>query len=187
MYGVLGSKFGREFRLAVSSPAEAIRALCTLLPDFERFLATSRARGLQYAVFNGKRNLSAKELTFQGACETIRIAPVLMGSKRAGAFQTIVGIVLIVVGAVISVYGYESVGEVFIRAGFAMTMGGVVQMLSPQAGGLNARESEENAPSYAFGGPVNTIAQGHPVGLLYGRRRIGGAIISAGIHAEEQM
>jgi predicted phage tail protein len=32
----------------------------------------------------------------------------------------------------------------------------------------------------------NTAAQGYPVPLLYGRRRIGGAIISAGIYVEDQ-
>lgn len=48
------------------------------------------------------------------------------------------------------------------------------------------RESPDNKPSYAFGGPVNSIAQGNPVPLGYGKRRIGGALISAGIHAEDQ-
>lgn len=32
-----------------------------------------------------------------------------------------------------------------------------------------------------LGGVMNTAAQGYPVSLLYGKRRIGGAIISAGI------
>lgn len=39
---------------------------------------------------------------------------------------------------------------------------------------------------YAFGGVTNTTAQGNPVPLLYGKRRIGGAIISAGIYVEDQ-
>lgn len=43
-----------------------------------------------------------------------------------------------------------------------------------------------NQASYAFGGVTNTTAQGNPVPLLYGRRRIGGAIISAGIYVEDQ-
>jgi len=34
LYGPLGTRFGREFRLAVDSPAEAVRALCVLLPGF---------------------------------------------------------------------------------------------------------------------------------------------------------
>lgn len=68
----------------------------------------------------------------------------------------------------------------------SMAVGGVVQMLSPQVSGLRMRQDPDNKPSYAFGGPVNTTASGNPVPLLYGQREIGGAIISAGIYAEDQ-
>lgn len=190
LYGVLGAKFGREFRLAVDSPAEAIRALCALLPGFERFLANSKSLGLHYAVFRGGRNLTERELAHRAGEGDIRIAPILAGSKRAGAFQTILGVVLIVVGIIITVVSDGAlawIGEPMVNAGIAMAIGGVIQMMSPMPKGMKSREGEGNSPSYAFGGPVNTIAQGHPVGLLYGRRRIGGAIVSAGIHAEERL
>lgn len=49
-----------------------------------------------------------------------------------------------------------------------------------------SRANAANQASYAFGGVTNTTAQGNPVPLLYGRRRIGGAIISAGIYVEDQ-
>lgn len=71
-------------------------------------------------------------------------------------------------------------------AGASITLGGVVQMISPQATGLASKQSSDNRASYAFGGVTNTAAQGYPVPLLYGRRRIGGAIISAGIYVEDQ-
>jgi hypothetical protein len=51
---------------------------------------------------------------------------------------------------------------------------------------LASKQSADNRASYAFGGVTNTAAQGYPVPLLYGRRRIGGAIISAGIYVEDQ-
>lgn len=38
----------------------------------------------------------------------------------------------------------------------------------------------------ALGGVTNTTAQGNPVPLLYGKRRIGGAIISTGVHIEDK-
>ncbi|MDD9581227.1 tail assembly protein, partial [Enterobacter sp. FR 78] len=63
LYGVLGTTFGREFQLSVASPKEAIRALCVIVPGFERFLNTSKQRGLTYAVFSGKRNLNDDELS----------------------------------------------------------------------------------------------------------------------------
>lgn len=186
LYGVLGATFGRVHRLAVETRQEAIKALSVTLPGFEKFLLTSKARGLTYAVFDGKRNLVHDELDFIVADE-IRIAPVLIGSKQAGIFQTILGAVLLIAsiwnpGALIPAKALLTVGAM----GASMMLGGVMQMLTPVQGGISMRQSPDNKPSYAFGGPVNSIAQGNPVPILYGRRRIGGAIISAGIYAEDQ-
>ncbi|WP_236300713.1 tail assembly protein [Enterobacter bugandensis] len=186
LYGILGSTFGREFKLSVASPKEAIRALCVMVPGFERFLNTSKQRGLTYAVFSGKRNLNDDELSMDQSTADIRIAPVILGSKRGGVFQTILGVALVAVGAVASYFGGGAVGVPLMQFGAAMALGGVVQMLSPQTTGLASKQSADNKASYAFGGVTNTTAQGNPVPLLYGRRRIGGAIISAGIYVEDQ-
>ena len=183
LYGVLGARFGREYRLAVASPREAMRALSAQLPGFRRFLETSRERGLVYAVFVGRRNLPEGELDLGAGGQDIRIAPVMTGSKKAGLFQTVLGAVMIGLAAFAT--GGLAVG--LMAGGIGMAMGGVVSMLSPQASGLNTKEAAENTPSYAFGGAVTTVAQGNPVALGYGRRRIGGAVISGGIYAEDQM
>ncbi|MBN3145373.1 tail assembly protein [Pectobacterium brasiliense] len=185
LYGVLGATFGRVHRLAVESRQEAIKALSVIIPGFEKFLLTSKARGLTYAVFDGKRNLSKDELDFNVSNE-IRIAPVIIGSKQNGLFQTILGATLLAV-AIFAPWGTAFAYSNFLGAlGGSMVLGGIVQMLTPMQGGISMRESPDNKPSYAFGGPVNSIAQGNPVPILYGRRRIGGAIISAGIYAEDQ-
>ena len=68
-----------------------------------------------------------------------------------------------------------------------MAAGGVMQMLTPQAKGLGAQDSPANRASYSFNGPVNTSAQGNPVGLLYGQLVVGSAVISAGIYAQDQL
>lgn len=177
--------------MCVQTPGEAIKALCTVLPGFEKFMLASKAKGLTFAVFSGKRNIGREELEYNGSSE-IRIVPVIIGSKKAGMFQTILGAVLVVVGAIGmspwgQAFGGGAWGSYALQAGAAMMIGGVAQMLSPMQGGAARRESPENKPSYAFGGPVNTIAQGNPVPIAYGKRRIGGAIISAGIYAEDQM
>ncbi|MDC9596629.1 tail assembly protein [Xenorhabdus anantnagensis] len=182
LYGILGALFGREHRLAVSSPQEAIRALSVLIDGFEKFLLTAKERGLTFAVFSGKHNISRDELEFSGE-EDIRIAPMIIGSKKAGVFQTILGAVMVVAGAFMWATPW---GAPMVMSGIGMMLGGVVQMLSPMPGGLARREDPDNKPSYAFGGPVNSIAQGNPVPVGYGKRRIGGAIISAGIYAEDQ-
>ncbi|WP_419793076.1 tail assembly protein [Serratia fonticola] len=190
LYGVLGVTFGRVHKLVVDTPKEAIKALSITIPGFERFLLTAKNRGLTFSVFIGRKNIREEELEFQGG-DDIRIAPIIIGSKKAGAFQTILGAVLVVVGVVVGVMTSwtgigGTIGYGMAMSGASMMLGGVVQMLSPQQGGLARRESPDNKPSYAFGGPVNTIAQGNPVPILYGKRRIGGAIISAGIFAEDQ-
>ena len=193
LYGVLGTQFGREHQLAIDSPREAIKALSVLYDGFEQFLANAHLRGLEFAVFKGQRNITEDELHLDTS-EEIRIAPVIKGSKRGGFFQTILGVALI--GAAAFLSGGLSVaftaagtwGGALALSGAAMAIGGLVQMLSPQPQGLSMRQDTDNKPSYAFGGAVNTTAQGNPVPLLYGldRREVGGAIISAGIYTEDQ-
>ena len=111
----------------------------------------------------------------------------ITGSKRAGSLQTIVGAVLIVVGAVVTAMGGGAVGIPMMKMGAVVGIGGVIQMLSPQAGGLKTSAAPENTPGYAFGSAKNTTASGNPVPLCIGERRWGGAIISAAIYAEDQM
>ncbi|AGQ28809.1 hypothetical protein M495_18880 [Serratia liquefaciens ATCC 27592] len=188
LYGVLGVTFGRVHRLVIDTPREAIKALSITIPGFERFLQTAKGRGLTFAVFNGKKNIGFDEIKFTGRGD-IRIAPVIIGSKKAGVFQTILGAVLVAAGAVMTIMSGGTATPFaagLMMSGASMMIGGVIQMLSPMQGGLASRQDPDNKPSYAFGGPVNTIAQGNPVPIGYGKRRVGGAIISAGIYAEDQ-
>ncbi|WP_314154662.1 tail assembly protein [Rouxiella badensis] len=192
LYGVAGTTFGRIHKLAVDNAQEAMKALCVVIPGFQKFLLESKEQGLTFAVFEGKKNLDTGTLSLQSNGSDIRIAPIIIGSKQAGVFQTILGAALVVVGAIGAftpfgqAFGGAAWGPYAMQAGAGLMIGGVVQMLSPVQGGLASRQDPDNKPSYAFGGPVNTVAQGNPVPILYGRRRIGGAIISAGIYAEDQ-
>lgn len=186
LYGVLGATFGRMHRLAVSTPREAIKALSVVIPGFEAFLNSSKRKGLAYAVFSGKKNISLGEVDIDKGERDIRIAPVIIGSKRAGLFQTILGVALIAVAAFAPWGAAIGASNIVFQVGAAMALGGVIQMLSPQAKGLASKQDADNQASYAFGSVTNTAAQGYPVALAYGRPRIGGAIISAGIYVEDQ-
>ncbi|MEX5547829.1 tail assembly protein [Pseudomonas pergaminensis] len=174
-------QFGRSFRLSVRTTAEAIKALCVQVPGFERFLSNAKSRGIEFAVFRGKKNIGEGELSFGGEGD-IRIAPVITGSKRAGILQTIVGVVLLAIS-----YVFPVTAPYLAPAGIGLVAGGVIQMLSPQAGGLKTSAAPENTPGYAFGSAKNTTASGNPVPLCIGERRWGGAIISAEIYAEDRM
>ncbi len=188
LYGALGARFGRVHRLAVQTSAEAVKALCINLDGLESYLMTAKKNGMTFAVFRGKRNIGVDDFKDLSGNSDIRIAPVMEGAKKAGLFQTILGAVMVVAGIVVSGLsaGWASpVGGAMISAGIGMAAGGIYQMLSPQPKGLQGRDDPDNKPSYAFGGAVNTLAMGNPVALLYGEREIGGAIISAGIVAED--
>lgn len=187
LYGRLGAQFGRVHRLAVNSTGEAVRALCVLVPGFEAAMASSAGRGVSYACFVGKRNLSEDQLSHPVGDNDIRIAPMPSGAKRAGLFQTILGAALVVVGGVLTYTGVGSgIGIPLMQMGGALMLGGVVQMLSPQQRSLSAKDRPENGASYNFNGPINTSAQSNPVPLLYGHMIIGSATISAGIFSEDQ-
>ena len=184
--GELGRRFGRIHRLVVDSPAEAIRALCVLRPGFKQFLVNSNEHKLQYRVRVGREVQSVEDLKMnRPASKSFTFAPVLMGGKKGGALQTILGAVLVVVGVVVNAYTGGTAGNPFISMGTAMIIGGVVQMLTPLPKPGSPDEADKNKPSTYFNGPVNTVQQGQPVPVGYGKLIIGSAQIGAGLNADK--
>lgn len=178
--GYLGRAFGRKHRFLVSQSKEAIKALAKQVPAFGEALKTAHLQGIEFAVFNGSHNIRDADELNLGAKDTLKIVPVITGSKKAGLLQTIIGAVIFVVSFFVP--GMQGWGQ---SLGLGLMLGGIQQMLAPQLKGLKTEEDSENK-SYAFGGPVNTTAQGNPVGILYGKREVGGAVVSASILAEDQ-
>ncbi|VVP06891.1 hypothetical protein PS896_03120 [Pseudomonas fluorescens] len=178
--GSAGKLFGREhiYELSTGDTREAVKAIDVNHPGFAKYLADAKRKGLEFAVFRNRKNIGERELKMGGAQE-IRIVPVIAGSKRAGLFQTVLGVVLIAMSSVTN--------GATLAPGIALAAGGVIQMLSPQATGLKQSSSPENAPSYAFGSAKNTTASGNPVPICIGERRWGGIIISASILAEDKV
>lgn len=188
-------RFGREFQLHLDthSPAEAIRALCAVIEGFKDYLLNAQRRGIEFAVWRGRgskaENIGAEQLR-EPAGGVIRIAPIHAGAKSGGVLTTIVGAVLIVVGAIGmytpfgQAFGGAAWGPYAISTGIAMVAGGVVQMLSPQPKLNKSADSAQNQASDIFNGAVNTTAQGNCVPVLYGGpMEIGSVVISAGIEA----
>lgn len=190
LYGELGAKFGRLHRIAVKSAAEAVKALSYTIPGFRSYLYDSGAQGLAYSVFYSDDNLSLRNLSDPCGRSDIRIAPMVIGSKRAGTFQTIMGVAIIAAAVAAGPVGLglvtASAAWTIGLSGAVTLMGGLYQMMSKQTNGLMSNTDSANKTSYAFGGPVNSVAMGNPIGLMYGYNEIGGAVLSAGIVAEDQ-
>jgi predicted phage tail protein len=179
LYGALAKKFGREFKYDVNSPLEAVAALKATVPGFEAHMIEHSAPG--YHVFTGKENIGVDQLAHP-TNQVIRIVPAIVGSKRSGTLQTILGIVLVVVGVLGSEFGLGFL----VQPGIAMIIGGVAQMLfaPPKPKTAGEREDPNNRPSYSFDGPVNTAQQGNCVPVGYGRLIVGSQVISAGMYVE---
>lgn len=184
LYGKLGAIFGRVHRFVVDSPAQAISALCSMVPGFEEHLTKSQDNGIGYAFFVGKKNVEESMLTAPSGSDDIRIAPIILGSKQAGLFQIVVGVVLLVVGLF---SGGATWGPAVAILGGALALGGAISMLSPQPKAQSSEDRNNSKASYVFNGAVNTQAQGNPVPLMYGEGITGSAVVSAAIRTEDQV
>lgn len=182
--GSLGKKFfhQKDYQLDTGNAWEVFRALRATVEGFAEEVARLDLLGMRFAIIRNGKNVGKKGFDL-GGTKTLKIVPVISGSKRAGLLQTIVGAVMIVAGVLLLATPF---GAPLIAGGIGMVAGGVIQMLSPQQGGLSQSASPENSPSYAFGSAKNTTASGNPVPICIGDRRWGGMIISASIYAEDK-
>ncbi|WP_151961762.1 tail assembly protein [Acinetobacter bereziniae] len=179
LYGVLGKKFGKEFKLAVESTREAVVALSVQVPGFEQFMLNAHEQGLAFAIFQDDENISEDQIDFETGAKVIKIVPKVMGAGGNG------GVLQLVLGAVLIVAGFwtggvtSNLGVALIGAGSGMVVGGIAQMLTPKADAQDQNQ-DGNRANKSFGGAVTTIAQGNPVPILYGQREVGGFIVNAG-------
>lgn len=171
--GSLAQKFGRthERWLDTATVKEAMKSLKNTLEGFSEFVLELDKKKTEFAVFKNRKNIDEGMLGESG-CEEIRIVPVIAGSGGVGKFfSTVIGVVLIAVGAYF--------GQPWLVAlGAAMLVGG---MLNPQPKQPALGDEEGNQASYGFGSAVSTTAAGNCVPVLYGDRMIGGAYVSASI------
>ena len=196
--GKLAKKFGKRHQFDVADLREMLRAMCSQVPGFKKFMSEAHTKGIRFAFFNGQHNIGAYEFDMTRGGETYRITPIYEGSKNAGVLQIVIGAVALVAafftaGASLAAWGAAmSAGAitattVLTGIGMSMVLGGVVQLLTPQPSfNTGASSSTDNKPNYAFGSPVNTVAMGYPVPVEYGEHEVGGPIVSAGLYTSDQ-
>ena len=190
-HGVLRERFGKEWRLQVSSVKEAMRLLSVQINGLEHFMLNAHHKGLRFAVFTDKRKtISEQEVDMDTGAELIRIVPIVEGAGGDnGVLQTILGAVMVVVGVLVTVGtlgGGAALGAGLIGAGIGMMVGGVAQMLMPKTETEDSN-SDGNRSNYGFGSAVTTVAQGNPVPILYGEFEIGGFVLNGGQYPEDQL
>lgn len=158
-HGPLIAEFGRDFKYRAHSATKMISAAKNLLPNFEHYMLAAHKRGLTFAVFVGKRNIKEDELELTKGTDDIHLVPVIIGSKRAGLFQTILGVALIGAatffsgGTLAGAFASTGVwGGALALTGASMALGGVVQMLSPNKLVFECGKIRTTNPAMHLGG-----------------------------------
>jgi predicted phage tail protein len=200
LYGALGDEYGREHRLAVKSPREAVRALCALYRGFR-----DRFKPGFYHVVRGRDldtgfGLDEQTIDMRLGKGDLHIVPVVEGQGgRGGAFAKIAIGLAIVAGGFFFAPAIAGLGATalsiggtslltygnIVAIGAAVALTGVAQLLSPTPKPRVGREPTDKRESFLFNGPENVVTQGGAVPLVYGRARVGSVLISAGLTAEQ--
>jgi predicted phage tail protein len=136
------------------------------------------------------------------------------GGRGKGIAMTVIGIVLVAVafyfagpGGSAAVLNAESAAGAAAAGGAAFTIGGVsvtygaialfgaalalsgiatlITSVPEAPHAADQREQADQRASFLFNGPVNTIEQGGPVPLVYGKHIVGSKVISGGIEVKD--
>ncbi|SEQ28072.1 Phage-related protein, tail component [Rosenbergiella nectarea] len=194
--GQAAKRFGKTHQFHVADLNEMIRAMCSQVKGFKKYLATAHHDGIRFAFFSGKSNVGLEGFDLTRSENTYTMQPIPRGAKSGGLLQVVIGAAVLGAALWAGPAGFAAIGfgsasaaasTALTGIGISMALGGVVQMLTPQPKmSVGSSSSADNKPNYAFGAPVNTVAMGYPVPVLYGEREVGGAVISAGIFSSDQ-
>ena len=179
LLGAAGRKFGREFKVAVSSPSEAFRALCMFCPNLRAWVLEQHEKGVAWRVItDDAKGLKKDELDRETGAEVIIFAPVLQGAgggDGGGFFQIILGVVLIAASLIIT-FGSATPGLALGLLGGSLVLGGIAQLLTPTpvlpTQGKTGEEASQALESNLFTRNSGNDAQGEVVPVLYGERLV---------------
>jgi predicted phage tail protein len=214
VYGALRKYLGQcRFQFEADTPAQAIKALCVNFPGLDKWLLDSEQDGVAYRVSIGKEkvtedNLSPLVMPWSER-QVFSITPIVAGAGGAGA-KIGIGIGLIALSIILAPVGggflglgaglaHAAGGAVatgFISAtastiiggiGLSLALGGVAQLISPSPSfsGMERGKEAARLESFTFSGVTNTVQQGLPVPICYGRAYIGSAVISSGLDVDQ--
>ena len=207
IHGVLADQLGRsEWKLAVNSVGEAVRAIECNSQKLYKQLMENDKKNIKYRILINEKDFLMEEGKDPDSLEdlfeselvlknnnlkSIDIVPVIEGSDDIMSIVTIViGVALIATGWG-ALVGAKFMGGVTISKGVATAMvlggiglvaAGVTNLLTPMPKFGDFREIEGGGSrSYIFNGPENTIREGGPVFVGYGRLLIGSHVIQSAL------
>lgn len=183
------AKFGTRWETSCDNIRDIFKLIECQTPGFREHLIEAAHNDVGYEIRRGKDILaSPEELLLSISKEDIIITEVPDGAK-SGLGKILAAVAILVVigltggaaaGGGVSGF-FQAIGTaatggstflaqmgVFVATNLALT--GISQILAPNP----SVDGVEQNSGYLFGGPVNNVAQGMPVPLLYGQLIVGG-------------
>ncbi|EHM4357346.1 tail assembly protein [Escherichia coli] len=180
-------RFGRRFSLSIKTGAEAIYALATQIPGFRQKLSAGwyQIRIAGQDVDETRLSARLHDPLPEGAI--IHIVPRMSGAKPGGLFQVVLGAALIAVAwwNPLGWLGAAAVSGMY-AAGAGMILGGVAQMLAPQAKTASSKQTDNGKQNTYFSSLDNMVAQGNALPVLYGEMLVGSRVISQEISTRDE-
>lgn len=174
--GELGEKYGRVAEVKAESVREVMQYLQANHDGINKyFIDSTEKRNIGFTVKIADTYVDDdRELLLPLDKGDIIITPTPMGAK--GVFKVIVGVVLVVVGFIVSgIPGLQGVGYAMMSMGANMILTGIQEMMAPDPS--TDKEAEESE-GYVFQGSEASIIEGYPVPILYGELRVPGQPIT---------
>jgi predicted phage tail protein len=199
LHGILSEQIGRQnFDLAVSSVGEAMRGIQANCKKLYKSLIENDEKNIKYRVLINKKDFLVEEgkdlnteegirsseltMNFQDL-KTIDIVPVMEGESSQERKADSKSIFAIIAGIFLIALGIWMGGNPYlIMAGLGLLLAGVSNLLTPTPKFEDVREIEGGGkPSYMFSGPQNTVREGGPVFVGYGRLLVGSHVIQTSL------
>jgi len=189
LLGEAGRRFGRQFKLAVKTPAEAVRALCVQIPALRQYLLDSSDNGIMWRVITDQAEGLEENQLLWPMSKRLVLAPIPAGRGAVG--KILVGVALVIASVAI-VFGTVGGGTPLALAGLSFIFGGVADLLTPTpkmpTGVTEGRSFEEQKKSFTFDKSNANTQQGEVVPVLYGERIIGSlAVLSFGLELQNSL
>jgi predicted phage tail protein len=182
--GALGKAVGRtDWKLFVSSPAEALRAINVNTKGKLLKYLYEKGRNRFYKIALGRKDnpLDQEEAMRPSGQQDIYVLPVVKG-RNSGLGKVLAGVAIIALIAATGGFaaggwamatgagatGLGGWGVVAVGMSASLILGGITQMLTPSPN-FNQDSQGESRGGNVFNGNALSVSQGGSVGLVYGR------------------
>jgi len=205
LHGILGEQMGQsEWKLAINSVGDAMRGIQCNTKKFYSQLLENDKENIRYRVLINEQDFEVEEgkdpntaeglatsglMLKRGGIKSIDIVPVLEGSDDFMAiFTIIIGIILIATGVgIIAMPGFlagagTAMNAALIIGGIGLVAAGVTNLLTEMPKFGDFREIEQGGgKAYLLTGPQNTVREGGPVFVGYGRLMVGSHVVQSAL------